>query len=74
MVSDRDHCLHPPGRAGRGADSISVNDMSVDDEIAAKWFGLEIARIVVDACYRDLVITRYEAEKNLIQQQRRAHR
>ena len=44
--------------------------MKFDDEDVAKWFGLELARLIVDSCYRDLVIKRYEAEKRRIQQRR----
>jgi hypothetical protein len=48
--------------------------MAFDDETVAKWFGLEIARMVLDACYRRFAVAWYETEKNFIQQQRRAHR
>jgi hypothetical protein len=32
--------------------------------------GLETARLLLDACYRDFAIARYETEKKLIQQRR----
>jgi len=38
------------------------------DEATAERFGLEIARLLVDSCYRDLVIERYETEKRLVKQ------
>jgi hypothetical protein len=40
----------------------------LDDEPTAECFGLEIARLLVDSCYRELVIERYEMEKRYIQQ------
>jgi hypothetical protein len=43
----------------------------LDDEATAECFGLEIARLLVDSCYRELVIERYETEKRHIQQSRR---
>jgi hypothetical protein len=45
--------------------------MKFDDQGVAKWFGLELARLVVDSCYRELVAERYENEKRHIQQTRR---
>ena len=30
--------------------------------------GLEISRMVLNACYRDFVIARYETEKKLVRQ------
>ena len=44
--------------------------MKFDDEDVAKWFGLELARLIVDSCYRDLVMERYEIEKRRIQKRR----
>ena len=35
--------------------------MILNDKPAAEWFELEIARLVVDSCYRDLVIAREAA-------------
>ena len=37
--------------------------MTFDEREIAEHFGLELGRLLVDACYRDLVITRYESEK-----------
>jgi hypothetical protein len=45
--------------------------MKFDDEAVARWFGVELARLVVDWCYRELVIERYETEKRRIQRGRR---
>jgi hypothetical protein len=42
-----------------------------EDEKVAKWFGFELARLIVDSCYRDLVIERYKTERRRIQQSRR---
>jgi hypothetical protein len=44
--------------------------MKFADEKVAQWFGLELARLVVDSCYRDLVIEHYETEKRRIKQKR----
>jgi hypothetical protein len=43
----------------------------LNDEATAECFGLEIARLLVDVYYRELVIERYETEKRIIQ---RSHR
>jgi hypothetical protein len=43
----------------------------LNDEATAECFGLEIARLLVDTCYRDLVIEHYEKEKRHFQQSRR---
>ena len=45
--------------------------MKFADEKVAQWFGLELARLIVDSCYRDLVIERYDTEKRHIQTSRR---
>lgn len=47
--------------------------MTVDDEDVAKCFGLEIARLLLDASFRDFAKARYESEKQLIQQSRPPH-
>lgn len=44
--------------------------MKFDGEGVAAWFGSELARLVVDSCYRDLVIERYEIEKRRIRRKR----
>jgi hypothetical protein len=44
--------------------------MRFDYEEVAEWFGLELARLIVDSCYRDVVIGRYETEKRRIQRKR----
>ena len=43
----------------------------LDDEATAECFGLETPALLVDSCYRELVIERYETEKRVIQQSRR---
>jgi hypothetical protein len=43
----------------------------LNDEATAECFGLEIARLLVDVHYRELVTDRYETEKRIIQQSRR---
>ena len=45
--------------------------MTCDDEDVAKCFGLEIARLLLDASFQDFQIARYESEKRMIQQNRR---
>lgn len=35
----------------------------LDDKDVAERFGLELGRLLIDTCYRDLVIARYESEK-----------
>jgi hypothetical protein len=42
----------------------------LNDEATAECFGLEIARLLVDVYYRELVIERYETEKRIIQRRR----
>jgi hypothetical protein len=44
--------------------------MKFDDKAVAERFGLELARLFVDAFYRDFVIQRYETEKRRIKQKR----
>ena len=45
--------------------------MRFDEQEIALRFGLELARLFVDAFYRDFVIERYEIEKRRIQDKRR---
>ena len=45
--------------------------MTFDDEIVAKWFGLEIAKILLDSSFRNFQIARCESEKRMIQRSRR---
>jgi hypothetical protein len=45
--------------------------MTFEDEIVAKWFGLETARILLDSSDRLFAIARYEREKRLAKQSRR---
>ena len=40
--------------------------MTFDDDAVAKCFGLETARLLLDASFRDFQIARYESEKRLI--------
>jgi hypothetical protein len=42
--------------------------MTFDDRATAKWFGLEIARILLDCDYRKFAIARYETEKQRVKQ------
>jgi hypothetical protein len=44
--------------------------MTFNDKKIAEWFGLEIARLAVDSCYRDFVIARYQSEKQLVKRDR----
>jgi hypothetical protein len=44
--------------------------MTFDEPGIAEHFGLELGRLLVDACYRDLVIARYQSEKARIQERR----
>ena len=44
--------------------------MTFDEREIAEHFGLELGRLLVDACYRDLVIARYESEKAYVQRSR----
>lgn len=37
--------------------------LELDDQDVAEAFGLEVGRLIVDVCYRDLVIKRYETER-----------
>ena len=40
-----------------------VPSMTFDEWEIAEHFGLELGRLLVDACYRDLVMARYKSEK-----------
>jgi hypothetical protein len=42
--------------------------MAFSGENVATCFGVELARIVLNACYRDFVIARYETKKKLVRQ------
>ena len=44
--------------------------LELDDKDLAEHFGFELGRLLVDACYRDLVIARYESEKARVQRSR----
>jgi hypothetical protein len=44
--------------------------MNFDEKVIAEWFGLRIARIVLDSSYREFAIARYEAEKRLVKRSR----
>ena len=44
--------------------------LEVGDKELAEGFGLELGRLLIDACYRDLVIARYEAEKERVRRNR----
>ena len=44
--------------------------MTFDDDAVAKCFGLETARLLLDASFRDFQIARYGSEKRLIKQRR----
>ena len=48
--------------------------MNCDDEEVAKCFGLEIARLLLDASFRDFQIARYESEKRMIMERRQRRR
>ena len=45
--------------------------MNCDDEDVAKCFGLEIARLLLDASFREFAKARYESENRMINQTRR---
>jgi hypothetical protein len=47
-----------------------LSSITFNDKTVAEWFGLEIARLAVDSCYRDFVIARYETEKQLVKRDR----
>ena len=47
--------------------------MTLDDEVTAKWFGLEIARILLDNNYREFAIARYETENQIVRQRKLRH-
>ena len=70
MVSQRCDCLYPVAGPITELTKLQMKSMAFDDENVAKCFGLELARIVLDACYRDFAIARYKTEKTLIQQRR----
>ena len=44
--------------------------MNCDDEDVAKCFGLEIARLLLDASFRDSQVARYESEQRMVKQSR----
>jgi hypothetical protein len=48
-----------------------VPGFPLNDEATAECFGLEIARLFVDTCYRELLVERDAAEKWYLQQSRR---
>jgi len=47
---------------------FELRSLTFDDEAVAERFGLEIARLLRDSCFRDFAIARYETEKRLIRQ------
>jgi hypothetical protein len=49
---------------------VSFSD-EVRDETVAKWFGLEIAGILLDSSCSDFAVARYKSKKRLINQSRR---
>jgi hypothetical protein len=52
---------------------FQLRSMTFDEQGTAELFGLEIARLLVDSCYRELAIARYETEKRLLKQDRFRH-
>jgi hypothetical protein len=60
MVPKREHSLRSTGGFSSRDDSFST----LEEKAIAEWFGLEIARLAVDSCYRDLAIARYERKKD----------
>jgi hypothetical protein len=48
-------------------------DSAFDEKDLAESFGLEIARLLVDTCYRDVVIAKYESEKEYVKRSRLRH-
>src|SRR5437762_12761962 len=52
---------------------FQLRSMTFDEKGIAELFGLEIARLSVDSCYRDMAIARYETEKRLVKQGRFRH-
>jgi hypothetical protein len=52
---------------------FQLRSMTFDEKGTAELFGLEIARLLVDSCYRDMAIARYETEKRLLKQDRFRH-
>ncbi len=49
---------------------FQLRSMTFDEQGTAELFGLEIARLLVDSCYREFAIARYETEKRLVKQNR----
>ncbi len=47
-----------------------LSKMTFDEEGIAELFGLELARLLVDSCYRELAIARYETEKQFVKRNR----
>ena len=52
---------------------FQLRSMTFDEQETAELFGLEIARLLVDSCYREFAIARYETEKRLVKQDRFRH-
>jgi hypothetical protein len=64
-------CIAYKGREGAITELTRFQfPMTFDDEPVAKWFGLEIARILLDSSYRDFVIARYESQKRRVVESR----
>jgi hypothetical protein len=49
---------------------LQLKSMAFQDEEVARCFGLELARLVLNASYRDFAIARYESEKKYIREGR----
>jgi hypothetical protein len=47
-----------------------IKSLDFDDAAVAELFGLELGRLLIDTCYRDFVIERYQSEKQRIQERR----
>jgi hypothetical protein len=68
-------CIAYKGRDGSITELTRFQfPMTFDDEPVAKWFGLEIARILLDSSYRDFAIARYESQKRRVIKSRRRSR
>ena len=50
---------------------LDVSDFTFEDRQEAELIGLELARLIVDTCYSELLREREEIERRVIERQRR---
>lgn len=60
-----------PNQSVKELTRFRLASLKFDDERVARWFGRELARLIVDSCYRELLVELHKTERQPIK--RRPH-